>query len=587
MEHAAHSPSEGLESQSLPQKRPVGGWRAVRYILGNETFEKLASMSLIANLVVYLHTKYNLDNVVSANVFNIWSGSCNIAPLFGAFLADRYLGKFNTLLFSSIASLLGMGTLTLTAGIHKLTPSACISQTAECQQPSTWQIAILYLGLALLVVGSGGLRPCNIAFGADQFDTTTEKGRAQLDSFCNLWYLLFTLALLIALTIVVYIQTNVSWILGFAVPTGCFALSIIIFLLGTRLYVRVKPQGSIFADIIKVLVATCRKCGSKSNAGETSGQSYYDPLVGSESERERAARTNKLKFFDKAAMIVDPSELDSQGKPKNSWKLCSVQQVEQLKSVVRILPVWITGIVCFVGMQQMNSFGIFQAIQMNKSIGPKFQIPPAWMGLTPMIALSIWIIIYESIYVPQMQKRGKNETGRLTMEQRFKIGIVISVLCMVVAGLTEMKRRDSALAHGTLESPITVALLVPQFALSGLIEAFAAIALMELLTTQWPQSMRTFAGAVFFLSLSIASYLTTILINVVKKLSGLNGNSSWLGGNDLNKNRLDYYYYTIAAFGVLNFVYFHFFARHYLSDDVAQHSEKPSDCDSSGNGKGL
>ncbi|CAB4284608.1 unnamed protein product [Prunus armeniaca] len=566
MEHATHSSSGGgLESQSPPPKTPVGGWRAVRFILGNETFEKMASMSLVANLVMYLHTKYNLDNVVSANVFNIWSGSCNIAPLFGAFVADTYIGKFYTLLFSSVASLLGMATLTLTAGLHELTPSACKGQT-ECPQPNAWQLAVLYSGLGLLVVGSGGLRPCNIAFGADQFDTKTEKGRAQLDSFCNWWYLLFTVALLIALTGVVYIQTSVSWILGFSIPTACFGLSIIIFLLGTKLYIRIKPQGSVFTDIIKVVVATCRKYGS--NAGQTSGKLFYDPPpIGSESQT--AARTDRLLFIDKAAMIMDPSELDSQGKPTNGWRLCSVQQVEQLKSVVWILPVWITGIFCFIGMNQMNSFGIFQAIQMNKAIGPKFQIPPAWMGLAPMIALSIWIIIYESLYIPQMQKRNKNESGRLTMEQRFKIGIVMSVLCMVVAGLTEMKRRNSALKHGTFESPITVALLVPQFALSGLIEAFAAIALMELLTVQWPQSMRTFAGAVFFLSLSMASYLTSLLITIVKKVSGLNGNSSWLGGNDLNKNRLDYYYYTIAGLGVVNFVYFHFYARHYLSDAAA------------------
>lgn len=73
---------------------------------GNETFEKLASMSLVANLVLYLHTKYNLENVDSANVYNIWSGSCNVAPLIGAYLADSHLGKFSTLLYSSIASLM-------------------------------------------------------------------------------------------------------------------------------------------------------------------------------------------------------------------------------------------------------------------------------------------------------------------------------------------------------------------------------------------------------------------------------------------------------------------------------------------------
>ena len=281
-----------------------------------------------------------------------------------------------------------------------LAQHVCTAHITQCQQLSTWHIAILYSDLGLLVVRSEGLRPCNVAFGADQFDTTMEKGRTQLDSFCNWWYLLFTLALLISVTIVVYVQSSVSWILGFAIPTGCFAFSIIIFLIGTRLYVRVKPQGSIFANIIKVLVAVCRKCGSKSNVGQTSGKSHYDLPVGSESETTTIARTNKLKFFDKAAMNVDPSELDSQRKPKNSWKLCSVQQVEQLKSVVRILPIWIIGIVCFIGMQQMNSFGIFQGIQMNKSIGPKFQIPPAWMGLTPIIALSIWIIIYEIMYIP-------------------------------------------------------------------------------------------------------------------------------------------------------------------------------------------
>ena len=76
------------------------------FVEGNETFEKLASMSLIANLVLYLHTMYNLDSVDSAYVFQIWSGTTNFAALAGAFLADAYLGRFYTLLFGSFASLL-------------------------------------------------------------------------------------------------------------------------------------------------------------------------------------------------------------------------------------------------------------------------------------------------------------------------------------------------------------------------------------------------------------------------------------------------------------------------------------------------
>jgi len=84
----------------------------VSSIIGNETFEKLASMSLISNLVVYMHTQYNMDTTFSVEVFNIWSGFTNFLPLVAAYLADAYTGKFRMLIFGCIASFL--------VNIHKL-----------------------------------------------------------------------------------------------------------------------------------------------------------------------------------------------------------------------------------------------------------------------------------------------------------------------------------------------------------------------------------------------------------------------------------------------------------------------------------
>ncbi|KAA0045149.1 protein NRT1/ PTR FAMILY 2.8-like [Cucumis melo var. makuwa] len=316
------------------KKETRGGWRAVRFILGNETFEKLASMSLIGNLVLYLHTMYNLDNVASAYVFQIWGGTTNFAPLAGAFLADTYLGRFYTLLFGSIASLLGMGVLTLGAGLPQMRPPPCISGESNCPQPLPWQLSFLYLGLGLIVIGAGGIRPCNISFGADQFDTNTEKGRAKLESFLNWWYFLFSVALVIALTIVVYVQTNVSWTLGFGIPTACFVFSISIFLLGHRYYICKAPQGSVFADIAKVVVATCRK-------RQIPKPTQFDQLHNPPMNSSKLAHTNRFLIFDKAATVVDSSvELDEDGKSKNEWRLCSVHQVEEFKCVVGIIPVW-------------------------------------------------------------------------------------------------------------------------------------------------------------------------------------------------------------------------------------------------------
>ncbi|KAE9601973.1 putative proton-dependent oligopeptide transporter family, major facilitator superfamily [Lupinus albus] len=161
-------------------------------------------MGLISNLTVYLLTNYNLSGIFVVNVVQIWNGTSNIASIIGAFISDTYLGRYRTLLCGSIASLLGILTLTLTAGIHNLRPSTC-EDSPHCHRPQGWQLGVLFSALGLLSVGAGGIRPCNIAFGADQFDTNTEKGRVQLESFFNWWYFTFTFALVIALTGVVYI----------------------------------------------------------------------------------------------------------------------------------------------------------------------------------------------------------------------------------------------------------------------------------------------------------------------------------------------------------------------------------------------
>ncbi|GAV65441.1 PTR2 domain-containing protein, partial [Cephalotus follicularis] len=546
---------------------------------GNETFEKLASMSLIANIAVYLKTKYNLDGILLVNVVTIWSGSSSLTAIAGAIISDTYLGRFRTLFYGSIASLLGMATMTLTAGVPQLRPTTC-NEESDCPGPQKWQLGFLLSGLALLAIGAGGIRPCNIAFGADQFDTTTKKGRAQLESFFNWWYFSFTLALVVALTVVVYIQTNVSWVLGFAIPTACLVLSIGIFLIGKNTYIILKPQGSVFVDMAKVITAAFRK--RNVDVRSASEQLYDPPIKESDSQTTKLTHTNKFRCLDKAAINTDSSELDDEGKPKNGWRLCTLQQVEQLKLLLGMVPVWLTGIGCFVAMDQQNTIGILQAIQMNKSVGSHFKIPPGWMGLSSMIALSIWIFIYERIYIPRAKKMtGKDK--RMTMTQRINIGIVMAILCSLVAGIVEKHRREAALRNGSFESPLSITLLLPQFALSGLIEAFAAVAIMEFLTTQLPETMRTVSGAIFFLSLSAASYLNSLFVNIIYSLTLKNG-KPWLGGKDLNKDTLEYFYFLIAGLGVVNFTYFNFFASRYVLNST---SKRISKCESGDEEKEL
>ncbi|KAK6153381.1 hypothetical protein DH2020_013020 [Rehmannia glutinosa] len=526
--------------------------------LRNESFEKLASMSLVANITVYLRTKYNLSGIVLVNVVTIWSGTSNVSSIFGAIVSDAYLGRFLTLLFGTVFPLLGMAAMTLTARIPELRPPPCEEQLL-CIQPHKWQLAFLFTSLGLIAMGAGGIRPCNIAFGADQFDTNTEKGRTQLESFFNWWYFSFTIALVIALTGVVYIQTNVSWVIGFAIPTACLATSITIFLIGRHTYVYKMPQGSVFLDMAKVMAAAFEKRKIKSS----NELCYYDPPGDVEWENRKPFKIDRFKWLDRAAVITNPRELDSEGLPVSTWRLCSVQQVENLKCLLGIIPVWIAGVGCFLVMNQQSTFGVLQAIQMDRSIGKHFTIPPGWMGISSMIALSIWILVYERFYLP-ISKKIKKSDSRMTMRMRISIGILMSIICMVVAGCTERKRRTLALGQNSFISSLHVLVLLPQFALSGLTEAFAAVALMEFFTRQLPESMRSVAGSIFFLSLSVASYLSSLIVNVMHSVTGGRGKTPWLGGHDLNHNKLDNYYYIIAALGVINLVYFTSFASKFV-----------------------
>ncbi|OWM78614.1 protein NRT1/ PTR FAMILY 2.8-like [Punica granatum] len=556
------------EISSSTPSRPRGGWRAVFFIIGNESFERLASMGLIMNLSVYLKIKYNMYGVFLINVVSIWGGSCNILPLFGAFIAEKYLGRFKTLLLGCSASFVGMSMMALTAGIPQLRPAACdpLQPKLDCPEPAAGHLSFLFVALGFLAIGAGCIRPCCIAFGADQFQVGTEKGRKNLQSFFNWWYLSFTATLILALSVVVYIQTKVSWVVGLAIPAGCLALSVVIFVIGLPTYVMMKPQGSVYSDLAKVIVAAVRKSRMRGRGDSGTSPSFYDPpLPESDPPVTKLHHTERFRFLDKSCLITDPSELNAQGLPAKRWKLCSVQQVEQFKCLVSIAPVWASGIACFLVMDQQTVNGILQAIQSNQAAGRNFKIPPGWAGLTSMIVLSFWIFLYETVAPYISRKLQGKRCKRLTIQQRMNLGIITSIAAMIVAGIVEKRRRDMALRSGSFISPMSMAFLLPQFALSGLVEAFAAIAVMELLTSHVPEGLRTVGGAVYFFSMSIASYLTSSIVSLVHGLTEKNGRTPWVGGRDLNAGRLDYYYYIIAAVGLLNLLYFNLFAKKCMS----------------------
>ncbi|KAL5722551.1 hypothetical protein ACHQM5_006060 [Ranunculus cassubicifolius] len=545
------------ESDKKLERKP-GGWRAMPFVLGNETFERLATIGLLANFMVYLLNVYHLDQVTATNISNIWSGTTNFAPLIGAYVSDAYLGKFKTIAIASVGSLLGMLALTLTAAIPQLHPPPCTKlqlHNNQCIGPTKPQLGFLFMSLGFLTFGAGGIRPCNIPFGVDQFDPRTDEGRKGIASFFNWYYFTFTIVIMIALTVLVYIQDSVSWTLGLGIPTSLMFFAIILFYVGMHVYIYVPPGGSIFTGIGQVVAAAYKKRGLKLPKDHELHDLLYDPPLTGTAVISKLPLTYQFRFLNKAAVIVE-GELGEDGLRKEKWNLVSVQMVEEVKCLIRIIPIWASGIISFTAMTQQNTFTVVQALKMDRHLGPKFEVPAGSLGIISMLALGLWVPFYDRILVPRLRKITKHEGG-ITLLTRIGIGMVFSVFSMIAAGYFEEKRRASALSHGSPDgiAPISVFWLSPQLILMGLAEAFNIIGQIEFYYKQFPDHMKSFANSLLFCTMAGANYVSSAMVAIVHKYTGKDGHPDWLDKN-INAARVDYFYYLIGFLGVLNFVYF-------------------------------
>ncbi|KAJ0240328.1 Protein NRT1/ PTR FAMILY 2.10 [Hirschfeldia incana] len=556
-----------VDSTNDEQKNLVyRGWKVMPYIIGNETFEKIGIIGTLSNLLVYLTQVFNLKKYTAATIINAFSGTINFGTFFAAFLCDTYFGRYKTLSVSVIACFLGSLFILLTAAIPGLHPTPCGTKSS-CQGPSGGQIVFLLLGLALLVVGAGGIRPCNLAFGADQFNPKSESGKKGIKSFFNWYFFTFTFAQIISLTLVVYIQSNVSWTIGLSIPVGLMFLACVIYFAGHNLYVKVKASGSPLAGIARVIAAAIKKRGLKSVKKPCSDLYNHIPLNYANSTLKYS---DQFRFLDKAAVMTPEDKLKPDGTASDPWNLCTMQQVEEVKCIVRVIPIWFACAVYYLAITLQMTYPVFQALQSDRRLGSgSFKIPGATYVVFLMSGMTVFIIFYDRVLVPSLRRVTGLDNG-ITLLQRIGSGIFFALLSLLVSGFVEERRRATALTKPTLGieprageiSSLSAMWLIPQLVLAGIAEAFAAIGQMEFYYTQFPENMKSFAGSIFYVGAGVSSYLASFLISTVHKTTEHSPTGNWLA-EDLNKGKLDYFYFMLTGLMFVNMGYFLLMAKLY------------------------
>ncbi len=209
-----------------PEETKGKRWPAqIKYIVGNEACERFSYYGIRSILAGYItgavvdgglgqskdHATEIIHLFVSANYF---------MPLFGAWLSDKLIGRYYTILWVSLIYCLGNGVL------------ACSGFIGDVHG----KMLCLTAGLGLVAFGSGGIKPCVSAFMGDQFKPEQSH---LLQKAYGAFYWAINFGSFFSFLVIPWIKDKSSYAIAFGVPGVLMALATLIFWLGTKYYTRV------------------------------------------------------------------------------------------------------------------------------------------------------------------------------------------------------------------------------------------------------------------------------------------------------------------------------------------------------------
>ncbi|KAK6127185.1 hypothetical protein DH2020_039069 [Rehmannia glutinosa] len=533
------------------KQKQLGGVRTMPFILANEVCDRFAGVGFHANMMTYLTQVLNLPLVKASNTISNFGGTSSFTPIIGAFVADSFLGRYWTIIIGSIIYVLGMVTITISAVLPHLRPPPCPTQE-NCQEASNTQLWVLYIALLLTSLGTGGIRPCVVTFAADQFDMTKSKTESRSWNFFNWYYFCMAVASLLALTVVVYIQDKIGWGWGLGIPTIAMGLSLVAFILGAPLYKKIKPGGSPFVRVTQVIVAAVRK------------RKVVKPA---ESSAFIGFRHERVKTTKSLEVSNSPQSRRTKNHHQNAAYLGSSHTTSSLTIPSQLFhpptssehgPTLITVFsnpACHnVHFHHLNHPNRPASIRTSlRPIFPHFHKKPYRHNVSA--TNGDWVFDQHS------------------RDNRFGCN-------------RDQAKRRGCRPRLTLVIPISVFWLVPQYCLHGLAEVFMSVGHLEFLYDQSPESMRSTSIALYWIAIAIGNYVSTLMVSLVHKYTGEARN--WLPDRNLNRGKLENYYWLVTGVQVVNLIYYVICAWFYKYKPIEEISENIDvDVESADNRKPL
>jgi POT family proton-dependent oligopeptide transporter len=199
--------------------------RQIPYIIGSEACERFSFYGmrnilqkfLALSLLLYLPEAKR--EPAATEVFHAFVAGVYLFPLLGGWLSDRYFGKYNTILWFSLIYSLGFG---------------CLSAFPDNRNG-------FYVGLLLIALGSGGIKPLVASFVGDQFDQSNKhRAKVVFDAF----YWIINFGSFFASLLMPIFRRTLDPHVVFAIPGVLMLVATIVFAAGRGRYVVVAPPAA-------------------------------------------------------------------------------------------------------------------------------------------------------------------------------------------------------------------------------------------------------------------------------------------------------------------------------------------------------
>jgi|TARA_B110000263_G_scaffold184447_1_gene161967 POT family proton-dependent oligopeptide transporter len=210
-----------LTAPRTSKKMPKG----IPYIIGNELAERFSFYGMKCILIIFM-TKYLMDSSGALAPMNkedatywyhLFTSAVYFTPLIGAIIADAFFGKYKTILALSIVYCLGHLALAMDETRLGLT-----------------------LGLTLISIGAGGIKPCVSAHVGDQFGKTNSH---LLEKIFSWFYLSINLGAFISTILTPFLLVKYGPAVAFGVPGGLMLIATWVFWLGRNLFIHIPAGG--------------------------------------------------------------------------------------------------------------------------------------------------------------------------------------------------------------------------------------------------------------------------------------------------------------------------------------------------------